>query len=643
MGAPPRNRKAFLLFWRFWLHSSDSSSSALLLSAASSPKLMIPDKGDHLQHRHNSLSSKIAKRSFSANKTNGHECTNSNGDGSKLRRSRHRRRYNREDAYRRVVFVICGTVAFMIIFVFHSIGRGSNNSSESSRFIQRWKDTRQRQKGEDRQQRYRRQQHRDLRPKKNSMNNIPNNPVTLPVDHKGMEERAQKRKQKHQSLYKHKYDATIIGYDIYNCPSTPPNNYPMSWTVTEVLTNWPPLDVITTNKTLPRYVHHSLCIFNFVTQYDTALIYRNAELPFIIQNDPTVLATARKWSDNTEYLHTVLGDTIKYRVERSPINYFMWYRLNKQNNHHNRNINNPMMEGGKTAKQHHRDIIARKILPGELGNNDEDSFVQPMNDESSMTYGEWLEHAIYKDGIAIKDEDLLAKAQLLHERRMIATQNLHELVEDVGDIIPFDDITTTTNNAIPDEESEEIKRNMYYYFRLNANPQHLDDDPTSIDNFIYDELPFLDPRYPNKSEFYCVDPKHHRGINYRFGMRGVIAANHFDMSRNTIVVLGGERRYILADPNQCERMGLYPPGHPSVRHSSFDWTNVSEWANRIEFQDALVQEVVLHEGDVLYLPTNWFHFIVNLSLNYQCNARSGTTFETADVINACGFKMDKVG
>jgi hypothetical protein len=318
----------------------------------------------------------------------------------------------------------------------------------------------------------------------------------------------------------------------------------------------------------------------------------------------------------------------------------MWYRLNKQNNHHNRNINNPMMEGGKTDKQHHRDIIARNILPGEVGNN-EDSFVQPANDESSMTYGEWLEHAMYKDGIAINDEDMLTKANLLHERRMIVTQNLQELVANEGDM-PLDDITAT--NALPDEESEEIKRNMYYYFRLNANPQHLtNDDPTSIDNFIYDELPFLDPRYPNKSEFYCVDPKHHRGINCRFGMRGVIAANHFDMSRNTIVVLGGERRYILADPNQCERMGLYPPGHPSVRHSSFDWTNVSEWANRIEFQDALVQEVVLHEGDVLYLPTNWFHFIVNLSLNYQCNARSGTTFESADVINACGFKMDKVG
>jgi hypothetical protein len=85
-------------------------------------------------------------------------------------------------------------------------------------------------------------------------------------------------------------------------------------------------------------------------------------------------------------------------------------------------------------------------------------------------------------------------------------------------------------------------------------------------------------------------------------------------------------------------MSLYPVGHPSVRHSSFDWGDPIERAKRPDFEGALLQEVVLHGGDVLYLPTNWFHFIVNLSLNYQCNARSGTTFETADVVGRAGTR-----
>lgn len=628
---------------------------------------MIPEKlGNHsLQHRHNSLlPSKTVKRSLLfSGETNGreqHSTNSSNGDGSKLRRSR-RRRYSRENAYSRAV--ICGTVAFIIValFVFHAIGR-SRDSGRGSSLIQKLKDTR-RQRGSSSMDRRRQQRRRHD-------NIIPNNPNYGELDHKGMEERAQKRKKQYQSLYKHKYDATILGYDVYNCPSTPPNNYPMSWTVTEVLTNWPPLHVTTTtttNTSLPplfHAVHHGLCIFDHATQYDTALIYRNAELPFILQNDPAVLSTARKWSDNTDYLYTMLsgdGSTTKYRIERSPINYFIWYRLQQNSNHHhhynNRNNNHFKMKkedvGNKAAvvatKQRRHGVATRKIIPDDHGNTNKD-FVQPANDESEMTFGEWLELAIYKDAIALNDEDMLVKAQTLHERRMMiatTTNTLQKLVEGDDDITT----TTTTNADVNDEdhESEESKRNKYYYLRLNAALQHPfnnNNDPTSssIENFIYDELPFLDPRYPEKSEFYCVDPKHHRGINCRFGMRGVIAANHFDMSRNTIVVLGGERRYILADPNQCTRMGLYPPGHPSVRHSSFDWTNVSEWENRLEFQDALVQEVVLTEGDVLYLPTNWFHFIENLSLNYQCNARSGTTFETTDVINACGFKMgDKQG
>jgi len=57
-------------------------------------------------------------------------------------------------------------------------------------------------------------------------------------------------------------------------------------------------------------------------------------------------------------------------------------------------------------------------------------------------------------------------------------------------------------------------------------------------SFVYDELSIFDPRKRRDSEFYIVDPAEERGINCRFGMRGVIAANHFDQSRNMIAILG---------------------------------------------------------------------------------------------------------
>jgi ribosomal protein L16 Arg81 hydroxylase len=56
------------------------------------------------------------------------------------------------------------------------------------------------------------------------------------------------------------------------------------------------------------------------------------------------------------------------------------------------------------------------------------------------------------------------------------------------------------------------------------------------------------------------------------------------------------------------------------------------------FRNAQVNEVVLEAGDGLYLPTFWFHFIVSLNMNYQCNARSGITYENRKYIRQCGFR-----
>ena len=151
--------------------------------------------------------------------------------------------------------------------------------------------------------------------------------------------------------------------------------------------------------------------------------------------------------------------------------------------------------------------------------------------------------------------------------------------------------------------------------------------------YISQEIPFFSP----KQSFYIVEPDDFRGINCRFGMNGIIAENHFDGSRNMIILLGGERRYILAHPNQCHNMELYPRGHPSGRHSSVDWSN-PDFGRHPKFRNAMGNEVVLQAGDLLYLPTFWFHYIISLDeVNYQCNARSGITSENSDTIHACGF------
>ena len=53
--------------------------------------------------------------------------------------------------------------------------------------------------------------------------------------------------------------------------------------------------------------------------------------------------------------------------------------------------------------------------------------------------------------------------------------------------------------------------------------------------------------------------------------------------------------------------------------------------------NAAVALAVLQPGDALYLPTAWFHYIVSLNMNYQCNAQSGSTTENAHHLRECGF------
>lgn len=387
-----------------------------------------------------------------------------------------------------------------------------------------------------------------------------------------------------RSIYRHKFGSAELGYNIYDCPATPPSSYPRAWHATDVLSNWNPNEVTTVPPSY-REIHHAICIFDYQTQYDIALKYRDAEKPFIIRNDPAVTAASKKWRD-PDYLMANLPEKKMY-TERSSNNHFMFY-----NSRNRKKVRN---------------------------------WIQPPNDVVSMTYREWYERALERDGLALGEGDIVDRVNELRKWRM---ENM------VGKADHADD-----DEVRDDTDKENEKRVKWYYWRLNAFLEDAEEE--GPDKLVFDDLPFFDPRKQKESEFYLVDPAGQRGVNCRFGMRGVSAYNHMDMSRNMIAVLDGERRYIIAHPDQCSKMALYPINHPSGRHSSFDWSNQAEWDIHPEFRDAKVSEMVLQAGDVLYLPTAWFHAIVNLSRNIQCNIRSGISYENANVVEECGFRVPK--
>jgi len=177
-------------------------------------------------------------------------------------------------------------------------------------------------------------------------------------------------------------------------------------------------------------------------------------------------------------------------------------------------------------------------------------------------------------------------------------------------------------------QNKTVDEREHIYFRVTAESAR----KGSENNWVFDELPFFQP----KESLFMVTPRDQRGIHCRFGMRGVIAEAHYDGSRNAVAELGGLRRWVMAHPNQCKDLYLLPREHPSGRHSEVNWSS-PDLAKYPKFSNVRVNEVILKPGDILYVPTEWFHFIVSLNLNYQCNTRSGISSDYEKAIHACGF------
>ena len=390
------------------------------------------------------------------------------------------------------------------------------------------------------------------------------------------------------TIYRPKYDAQILGYDIYNCPSKIPIGYPKTWNSLDILRNWNPNDtgsIPPQSKT--REIYQGLCIFDYGTQYETALLYRNADMPFVIRNDPNVVRVSTKWSDPHNLLKHLSNQLIY--TERSTTNHFTFYREDPDTN--------------------------------------VDGWTKPPNDFVMMSFEEWLDLALVREYAVLQDESIMNTISELRkeylEQRKVDGGNVDNVYRPEDDVIEIN----------RDTDSREEKQKKWYYLRLNGWVE--DVDVKSIDKFLFDELTFFDPRISD-SDFYLFPKEDQNGINCRFGMRGIVAETHYDNSRNMLAVLEGERRYVIGHPSECKKLDLYPWEHPSARHS-FDWSNPALWDVHPNFKDAQLSEVVLEAGDVMFLPTSWFHYIINLSKNIQCNSSSGSNPENDHYLEACGF------
>lgn len=177
----------------------------------------------------------------------------------------------------------------------------------------------------------------------------------------------------------------------------------------------------------------------------------------------------------------------------------------------------------------------------------------------------------------------------------------------------------------------EDRPHFYWQSGVDREERYLD---KSSWTFVSRDLPsFSSPT----ETFFVFHPEEQKGIQCRFGERGVTAATHYDAGRNMVAMVTGAKRYILSPPRECSKLGIVTQrGHSIFRHSllnfgNLDYLNTDEgksmsqeeraWLERAK--DSMAIDTVLKAGEVLYIPSHWFHYITSLQKSAQCNVRSG--------------------
>jgi hypothetical protein len=205
-----------------------------------------------------------------------------------------------------------------------------------------------------------------------------------------------------------------------------------------------------------------------------------------------------------------------------------------------------------------------------------------------------------------------------------------------------------------------VRRNDWNYAKWNEHAKYADASrlPFDLPHYYFQAAHFLGEMYAtrtafsffardlpsfwyptdggyNNETFFVFHPDARRELSCRFSERGVLSSSHYDGMRNFITMVNGAKRYILAPPRECSKLGIIPSiKSPMYRHSilnyrHFDYlhdtsgaaADMSEkeraWLQKAAGSQAV--ETVLKAGEVMYLPSHWFHYIASLQRSAQCN------------------------
>lgn len=382
--------------------------------------------------------------------------------------------------------------------------------------------------------------------------------------------------------------------------SQPPPSYPMLSTMQELMLHWPqdedcPYLVNNNNsdnakKSSPEStqttIRETLQHFDYSNpdELRMAALFRDAELPFKLYNVPDVTAASAKWTD--DYVAAMFGDRSHAAGGGGSGGFVHWNENSKNDNHPEvQTPSQALVEQQKiplargTAQESRTNYFAFYVAKSW---HVESMGVAPTRN-NDWNYETWAQHARYADAVAL----------------------------------------------------DPTRPHFYWQAGVPPEERHMNESKWT---FISRDLPSLSSSTEN---FFVFHVQEQKGIQCRFGERGVVAATHFDGGRNMVAMLQGAKRYILSPPNQCSKLGIFTDKRsPIYRHSLLNFGHIAHltsssnnstasgmsdeeraWLERAASSQAL--ETVLKQGEVLYIPSHWFHYIISLQKSAQCNVRSG--------------------
>jgi hypothetical protein len=342
--------------------------------------------------------------------------------------------------------------------------------------------------------------------------------------------------------------------------------YPDFDTLGNILSNWSQDDIDSPPTPFKERLQH----FDYTdpVQMEMARRYRDAQFPFKLTNVPDIIAAGEKWTD--EYLiynFDYVGKQIRQYDPR-------YKKLREK------------YGPAQLSTGHCQESVDSFFAFFTARNWRFSSMGTPPTKDNDFSFERWSNHAKYADTVRLKPSE------------------------------------------------------VHYYWQSGVNESELKGKETRW-SMIATDLPSFSDTDPN---FISFNPSERKGIQCRFGERGVAAATHYDGGKNMVGMITGAKRYILAPPIECSKLGIIThKKHPTFRHSllNFDHINLLESkesesmpANEREWLElskgSLAIDTIIKAGEILYIPSHWFHYIISLQKSAQCNVRSGRDLEGSE-------------